>query len=118
MLEGQLPALIGFSLLLASGQILFRRAAGAAPELAGLSGLLGLLRLPSFWLALLLYGTATLLWLHVLRVLPLSRAYPFAALGFVLVPVAGVVFFRETISKVYVLGMLLILGGIMVISAS
>lgn len=118
MLEGQLPALVAFALMLAAGQILFKQAANGAPNLVTVGGFAGLLRLPSFWAALLLYGAATLLWLRILHVLPLSRAYPFAALGFVLVPAAGYLLFKERLSRGYFLGMVLILAGLLTISAA
>lgn len=118
MPSGQLFALVAFALLLAAGQILFKRAAIGVPSIATAGGLTGLLLAPSFWLALLLYGSATLLWLRILHVVPLSRAYPFAALGFVLVPAAGLLLFGEKLSRNYLVGMLLILGGIATVSIS
>ena len=39
------------------------------------------------WVALVVYGLATLLWIHVLRTAPLNRAYPLFALAFVVVPI-------------------------------
>ena len=50
------------------------------------------------WVAVALYAAATLLWVRILTTVPLSRAYPFVALAFVLVPAAGYLFFHEAIS--------------------
>ena len=43
--------------------------------------------------SLVIYGFATLLWIYVLKTTPLTKAYPYMALCFVLVPVASVVLF-------------------------
>lgn len=100
--------LIAFAFLLASGQILFKKAALAS---AGKSLLLGLL---NWWMlvALVVYGVATLLWVAILRTTPLSVAYPFAALGFVIVPVAARVMFSEPLDLRYAAGAALIVIGI------
>ena len=113
---GQVAGLIGFALMLAAGQILFKTAALAAPAMTSLRGGLGLLLLPSFWAALMLYGAATLLWIYLLQTIPLSRAYPFAALGFVIVPVAGILLFGERVTTGYAIGALLVIAGVLTIS--
>lgn len=71
---------------------------------------------PALWAAVVLYGGATLLWIYLLQTIPLSRAYPFAALGFVLVPAAGVLFFQEQVSGLYAAGAILIVVGLSLIS--
>ena len=113
---GQVGGLVGFSLLLAGGQILFKTAALAAPAMTSVRGVLGLALIPSFWAALVLYGAATLLWIYLLQTIPLSRAYPFAALGFVIVPLAGLLLFGERVSLTYAIGALLVIGGILTIA--
>ena len=113
---GQVAGLVCFSLLLAAGQILFKTAALAAPVMNSVRGFAGLLLLPSFWAAMVLYGGATLLWIHLLQTIPLSRAYPFAALGFVIVPVAGLLLFGERVSVTYAVGALLVIAGILTIA--
>jgi multidrug transporter EmrE-like cation transporter len=64
--------------------------------------------------ALFLYGTATILWIIALKDLPLSRAYVFMAISFVIVPVFSAVLFSEQISLAYVIGVGLIVAGILV----
>ena len=110
--------LILFATLLSAGQVLFKVAALAAPPLNSLSSVGSLLLLPSLWGALLVYGSATLLWIWLMQEVPLSRGYPFAALGFVLVPAAGVLFFSERVSGLYVAGAALIVVGLLLISQS
>ncbi len=62
--------------------------------------------------AVAVYGLATVLWIHVLRTLPLTKAYPFMALSFVLVPLGGILFFSESVRLPYALGITLIVAGV------
>jgi hypothetical protein len=50
-----------FALMMAGGQIFFKKAAMTAPALVNLSGLLALGLNAWFWAAIALYGAATLL---------------------------------------------------------
>lgn len=75
-------------------------------------GLTSLLRTASFWIALLLYGTATLLWVYLLRTVPLSKAYPFVALGFIAIPALAYFIFGEKLNISYMFGTGLIVFGI------
>lgn len=101
--------LLGFSLLMATGQMLFKVAADAG------RGKPMPLALFNGWLvmALALYGAATLLWVFILRSTPLSIAYPFAALSFVIVPIGAWALFGEPLGWRYAAGMALIIGGIL-----
>lgn len=101
--------------LLAAGQLLFRKAAIAAPPLSSVSGLLALLSNPVFILALGIYGAATLLWVGVLQQVPLSRAYSFMALSFVIVPVASMLLFGEAITPRLIIGIVLVFAGLLLI---
>lgn len=104
--------LLCFPVALTAGQILFKRSAQQVDHSG--SWVLALMRLPSMWAALALYGAATLLWVRILTTVPLSRAYPFAAVAFVLVPAAGYVLFDEPINTRYALGAALIIVGVIV----
>jgi drug/metabolite transporter (DMT)-like permease len=108
--------LLSFPLALAAGQILFKRAANQI-DLAG-SWVLELARIPAMWAAVALYAGATLLWVRILASVPLSRAYPFAALAFILVPAAGYFLFDEPVNGKYALGTALIIGGVIVAARS
>jgi len=50
---------------------------------------------PYLFVALALYGGATLAWVYVLRQVPLNLAYPLFALTFLLVPLLSLIIFRE-----------------------
>ena len=115
MTGSQLFQLVGFSLLLAIGQTLFKLAAVNLQSAShGSVDLWRLAMVPVFWGAMILYAGGTLLWIHILQSVPLSRAYPFAALGFVVVPVLAVVFFSERVNFTYALGALLIVTGVVI----
>jgi len=110
----QLFELLCFPFAIAAGQILFKRAAAQITPGPGSSWLLELARLPTMWVAVALYAASTLLWVRILTTVPLSRAYPFVALAFVLVPAAGYLFFQESISARYAFGTALIVAGVVI----
>jgi len=66
--------------------------------------------------AILIYGSATLLWVYLLRFVPLNKAYLFMSLSFVLVPIAGYYFFAEKFSYGNMAGAMLIIIGIIISS--
>jgi len=65
-----------------------------------------------------IYGLATLLWIHILRSVPLTRAYPFMALSFVIVPLGSILFFAEHVRPQYFIGTALIVAGVVVTTLS
>ncbi len=107
-----LVALALFTSMLAMGQGLFKRAGLAIRGHDAAGAAAALLTLPTFYAALALYGGATILWIWILSRVPLSQAYPWVAVGTVIVPLIGVVAFGERVSPVFWLGTALIVGGI------
>ncbi len=106
--------LILVPLMLSTGQFLFKKTSEALvvnslPRFMG-----SLLATPLFWAALFIYGAATLLWMFVLSRVPLSRAMPFVALTFVIVPIISTVFLGERLSFMYWIGLLAIVVGVVV----
>lgn len=100
------------------GQLMFKL---AARSLAGAAGPGELWRLglnPWFLGALATYGGATVLWVWLLRELPLSRAYPFFALSFLFVPVLGWLLMGEATTGRYWLGVSVIVAGIWIVSGA
>jgi drug/metabolite transporter (DMT)-like permease len=61
---------------------------------------------------LFFYGISTLLWIYTLSFEKLVNVYAFTALTFVLVMVSGVLLLGERISSPGVVGIVLILGGL------
>lgn len=60
-------------------------------------------------------GLSTLVWLSVLRTVPLSYAYPVMALAFIIVPALSFLLLSEPLSLKLALGSLLIMVGLAVI---
>lgn len=63
-----------------------------------------------------LLGMSTLLWIWVLRTLPLSIAYPFMALAFIIVPLLAHFLLHEPFSLRNLAGGVLIAVGVVVVS--
>jgi multidrug transporter EmrE-like cation transporter len=96
-------------LMVAAGQVMFKMTGtrlGSAPVQSVLLS-------PVFISALAIYGGATLLWVYVLKSVPLSYAYSFMALTFIAVPLLGHVWFAEPLDAKYFIGMGLVLAGLL-----
>jgi drug/metabolite transporter (DMT)-like permease len=104
--------------MISAGQVLFKMTGGRIDgrDATGVSGVLRTLVDPYLLFAFAIYGSATVLWVYVLRHMPLSQAYPFMALSFVLVPLASLLFFGETLGLRYWIGAALIVAGMVVIN--
>jgi drug/metabolite transporter (DMT)-like permease len=112
MTTTQMAGLGSFVLTLAAGQLMFKWVAGRVPPISGLAGLQPLALHPLFWAALALYGAATLLWVYLLQQIPLSRAYPFVALTFAIVPIGAAVLFGDKLTPRFLVGTAFILVGV------
>jgi drug/metabolite transporter (DMT)-like permease len=107
-------SLLGFTILLAAGQLLFKK---VGLDLRGVplsAGVMRALAAPSLYAAVALYGFATLLWIWILSRVPLSRAYPYVALGVFLVPLASMLVFGERVRPSFWFGVGLIVAGIVI----
>jgi drug/metabolite transporter (DMT)-like permease len=102
--------------VLGGGQLLFKIAAGRLVLGQGTAALAqSFLNLPML-AALALYAAATVLWVYLLHGLPLSRAYPFVALAFAVVPVLSWLVFRDALGPRYVIGLGLMLAGLYLVA--
>jgi undecaprenyl phosphate-alpha-L-ara4N flippase subunit ArnE len=110
MSPGSVLILIASTLCAALGQILFRAGARNAETLVEFF---------NRWImvGLFAYGVGTVLWIYVLSRAPLTVAYPFTALTFVLVYLAGAVLFGEPVTVRAMAGVVLVLGGLFLITA-
>jgi undecaprenyl phosphate-alpha-L-ara4N flippase subunit ArnE len=101
-------------LLIAVGQLLFKSAAGEW-RIDGWSwnSLRGFLS-PVMLIALFIYAAATLLWVFVLRTVPLSSAYALFSLAFLIVPILARVFLGEPISVNTLAGGAVIVAGVII----
>lgn len=99
-------------LAICTGQLLFKKV-GLEIQVMG-----SWFQYKVFWLggiAGLIYGGATLLWIHLLRTIDLNQIYPFMALSFVVVPLMSWLMFDERLSGGYLLGASLIMVGLVLI---
>jgi drug/metabolite transporter (DMT)-like permease len=101
--------------LIALGQVLFKYAAGALQLSATL---LDRRALAILLTALIVYGAATLLWILLLRSVPLGRLYPYMALSFVLVALASWLLLGERVVPGQIAGLGLIVLGLLVIAVT
>ena len=69
-------------------------------------------------LALASYGLSTMGWVWVLREVPLSTAYLFMSISFIIVPLCAYWFFNEQLSLQYAIGCLMIVAGIFIASTA
>lgn len=77
-----------------------------------------LLQSPWVLTGLTLYGLGALLWLFVLARVPLSLAYPFVGVGFILTMLAGALVLGETVSATRAAGTLCIALGCVLVARS
>jgi len=105
-------AIVLFAALIALGQVFFKK---AALSISGGDFFAGLL---NAWLlaAIALSGAAAVLWVWILQTMPLSRAYAFTSLVYIMVPLAAYVLLDETFSVNYALGCGLIIAGVIIAS--
>jgi len=91
------------------GQLLLKQGA-SAPDL-----LSQFLRLPTI-IGLGFYGVAALLYIIALRKIPVSIAFPSVSLSYVVVALAGHFLWHEPFTWTHVGGLVLICGGVLVLS--
>lgn len=109
--------LLTYSLVLAGGQLLFKLSAlRFVPAARWTDNIVSLALNPFLIAAVLLYAVLSVAWVWVLTFVPLSIAYPFVALTFVLTVVSGVLFFGEPVTPRLVVGALMIVAGLIVIT--
>jgi drug/metabolite transporter (DMT)-like permease len=111
--------LLGAQVLITAAEVLLKKGAVASVAESGGPEVLGLAALASgaTWLGILLYIVSFLIWLHVLRLLPLTQAYALASMVHVLVPTAAWLFLNETISSTRAAGIAFVLVGVLLVAA-
>jgi drug/metabolite transporter (DMT)-like permease len=118
--ELQVALLLAYSIGMSLGQLLFKFAAqslsasGADVPFA-LARLLQLGLNPYFLGAMFLYGGLSILWVWILTFTPLSRAYPFVALAFVVTPLASHFIFMEALDLRFYFGLSFIIVGLILV---
>ncbi len=107
--------LLGTPLLIAIGQVLFKMTSTSTGDFS-LRGLVMLAANPILIAALVIYGCGTIVWIYVLKSVPLTIAYSFMGLTFCFVPLLAQVFFGEPLTLRYILGTALIFAGLLAIN--
>ncbi len=107
-----LSALAQLALKIGTSNAAPARSAGIGGEIGGL------LQSPMVLVGLVLYGFGALLWLFVLGRAPLSLAYPFVGIGFILTMLAGTLYLGESVSAARIAGTLLIALGCVLVARS
>jgi len=98
---------------IACGQLLFKKAGSEIQQAGTWFDTKALLIVAA---AGILYGLTTLLWISLLRYVPLNKAYNYMALSFVLVPIASTFLFREPLTTGAIVGGALVVAGIVVVT--
>lgn len=111
-------SLLSVVVAMSAGQILFKLAAQKVGPLSmNLDSALRVVFNPYLILGIFIYGVTTVLWVVMLTSADLSRSYPFVALSMIIVPLAGIVLFNEPLTPSLIIGGLLVVAGVVVISA-
>lgn len=115
---GQIALLCSYAIGMAGGQLLFKAASARLPAAQAPAGerILGLATNGYLLAALVLYFALSLLWVWVLSFTPLSRAYPFAAVAFVITPLLGGLVFGEPLSLRLLVGIAVIFCGLFLVA--
>ncbi|MFM8234482.1 MAG: EamA family transporter [Holophagaceae bacterium] len=106
-----LPWIIASVILNALAQVFLKRGLGHM-SIDNFMAFVPLLGIPWVWLGLLSYGVSLLVWLKALSMVPVSFAYPFLALGFVLNGLFAYFFLSESIPMIRWVALILICIGI------
>lgn len=119
MINGKdLLILMSFPAMMSVGQILFREAATQQTGKTLKYLFLGLLQSPIFYIALLFYAVATLVWIWLLTRYPLSIAYPIAVTAVIFTPLIDKFIFKNQLANMYWAGLAIMFLGIFIIIRS
>ena len=108
-----LSLLLATPFMIAIGQVLFKVTSQRLVDNEG--EFYTVLFDPIMIAALAIYGSATLLWIYVLKTVPLSYAYSFMAMTFVLVPIMAYFWLGDAITLRYAGGAACIIAGLLII---
>jgi drug/metabolite transporter (DMT)-like permease len=99
-----------------AGQLAFKAAATADPRSGtGLARWVWMVRRPWLWIGVSCYVAEFLVWLAFLSLVPLSDGVLLGSINIVAVMVAGRFLFREKLSRMRVIGILLVSAGVAIV---
>ena len=102
----------------ATGQVMLKHGMQiASARVADSGGSLALRAATSPWvlLGLVVFGVSAVAWLAALARVPLSVAYPFNALGYIVILTASVVLLHERANVLTWLGSLMVVSGLLIV---
>lgn len=111
METSRIVLLVSYTCLLGVGQLLFKLSARNSTEHFN-----SILFSPMFVASIVLYGGLTVFWVWLLKTTPLSRAYPFVALTFIITPLLGVMVLSEPLGRLFWPGAIAIVIGVILIA--
>lgn len=100
------------------GQMLLKSGSLQASEKTGLKFYLSAFASFPTLAGLFCYVVSSLLWIYLLRVVPLSWAYPMISISYVVVVFLSRLFFQEPISAARWAGVFLICSGVILVARS
>lgn len=100
-----------------AGEVLFKKGANASHAGSGWMDFIGVTPLASgwTWLGVIVYIISLVSWLHVLRFLPLSIAFPLINAVHILIPIGSLIFLHEKVSLGRWVGIVITLCGILML---
>lgn len=104
-------------LMLVSGQILWKMAAGKIDFQLSFKGIVNDLFNPYILCGGIIYVFATVIWIYLLSKEELSKVYPLQSLCYAAGALAGVIFFKESFTLEKAFGLALILSGAFLIAS-
>lgn len=99
-------------LIMASGQLFFKRSADYINANPNLRFPMYYLANPWFYIAISLFVVSTFIWTQVLTKMPLSVAYPIVSFAYILTVLGAFFFFGEKVTHLGIFGVLFIMIGI------
>lgn len=118
---GTIALVLASVVLNAAAQIALRSAARSGFSVSG-RGMaeiaLDIVSRPGILAGIAFYGLSLLTWIVVLSRAEASLAYPFLALGFVIVAIAGHILLGEVLSERRMVAIAIIVGGVVLLATS
>ena len=101
-----------------SGQLMLKRGMSHMGDTPGRNPLLYMALSPWVISGLFIYGIGVLAWLSAMSRLELSYVYPFASLGYIGIILGSWFLFKEKVSALRILGIVVIIVGVLITSQS
>jgi multidrug transporter EmrE-like cation transporter len=113
MIKSRVGLLFTFGMVLctATAQVFMKLAGQESLKSSGFAG--QFITNPWLWMSLLFSGCGLLFWVIALRTIPLSKAYPWTALIYVLTPIASMVLFNDLLMTKQLIGLSCIVLGVL-----